>query len=101
VIDRLAELVNGDDHLVWLGRFLDVDFLVEVGDTPYHVRIERGRIAEVVEGHQLMRPWTFAIRASADAWSKFRAPVPEIPGASAGAGLSRHLRHGQGRRSHD
>ena len=77
MIDQLAELVNGDGHLVWLGRFLDVEFLIEVGDMPYYVRIERGRIAEIAEGDQLMRPWTFAIRASADAWSKFWAPVPE------------------------
>ena len=77
MIDRLAELVNGDAHLVWMGRFLDVDFLVEVGDMPFHVRVERGRIAEIVEGPRLMRPWTFAIRASVDAWSKFWTLVPE------------------------
>ncbi len=77
MIERLAELVNGDAHLVWMGRFLDVDFLVEVGDTPFQFRVERGRIAEIVEGPQLMRPWTFAIRASSEAWSKFWAPVPE------------------------
>ena len=77
MIEKLAERVNGDAHLVWMGRFLDVDFLVEVGDTPFHIRIERGRVAEIVEGRQLMRPWTFAIRASAEAWSKFWTPVPE------------------------
>ena len=76
MIDKLAALVNADAHLVWRGRFLDVDFLVEVGDTPYHIRIERGRVAGIVEGPQIMRPWTFAIRADADAWSKFWAPVP-------------------------
>ncbi|MCZ6847060.1 MAG: hypothetical protein O7F69_14285, partial [Alphaproteobacteria bacterium] len=61
MIDQLAELVNGDQHLVWRGRFLTVDFLIGVGDTPYHVRVECGRIAEIAEGPQLMRPWTFAI----------------------------------------
>ena len=66
MIEKLAERVNGDAHLVWRGRFLDVEFLVEVGDTPFHIRIERGRVAEIVEGPQLMRQWTFAIRASAE-----------------------------------
>ncbi len=77
MIERLAELVNGDQHLVWMGRFLDVDFLIGVGDTPFHISVERGRIVEIAESPQPMRPWTFAIRASADAWSKFWAPVPE------------------------
>jgi len=77
VIEKLAAMVNGDEHLVWMGRFLDVDFLVEVGDTPVHIRVERGRIVEIVEGPRLMRTWTFAIRASADAWARFWAPVPE------------------------
>lgn len=77
MIERLPELVNGDESLVRLGRFLDVDFLIGVGDTPYFVRVARGRIADVAEGPQLMRPWTFAIRADVDAWRKFWEPRPE------------------------
>jgi hypothetical protein len=77
MIERLVDLVNADAALVRRGRFLTTDFLVEVGDeTPYHVTVERGRIASVTRGPVLMRPWRFAIRASEDAWREFWQPVP-------------------------
>ena len=76
MIERLSELVNVDEALVRRGRFLTCDFLVEVGETPYHVSVECGRIASVVRGPVLMRPWRFAIRATEDAWREFWQPVP-------------------------
>lgn len=76
MIERLSELVNADEGLVRRGRFLTTDFLVEVGETPYHVSVEHGRIASVTRGPVLMRPWRFAIRAPEDAWREFWQPVP-------------------------
>jgi hypothetical protein len=76
VLENLAERVNGNAALVRRGRFLDVNFLIEVGARAFHVRVAAGRIAEVVEGPVLMRPWHFAIRASEEAWAEFWAPVP-------------------------
>ena len=76
MIERLSELVNVDEALVRRGRFLTCDFLVEVGEMPYHVSVERGRIASVTRGPVLMRPWRFAIRATEDAWREFWQPVP-------------------------
>ena len=76
MIERLAELVNADPALVRRGRFLTTDFLVEVGETSYHICVERGRITSVTPGPVLMRPWRFAIRATEDAWREFWQPVP-------------------------
>ena len=76
MIERLFDLVNADEALVRRGRFLTCDFLVEVGDTPYHISVDRGRITSVTQGPALMRPWRFAIRASEDAWREFWQPVP-------------------------
>jgi len=76
MIERLCELVNADDALVRRGRFLTCDFLVEVGDAPYHVSVERGRIASVTRGPAMMRSWRFAVRASEEAWAEFWQPVP-------------------------
>ena len=76
MIERLFDLVNADEALVRCGRFLTADFLVEVGNTPYHVSVERGRIASVTRGPTLMRPWRFAIRAPEEAWREFWQPVP-------------------------
>jgi len=76
MIEKLPELVNGDERLVWRGRFLTVDFLVEVGDVPYYVSVQSGRIASVERGPFHTRSWRFAVRASAEAWEKLWEPIP-------------------------
>ncbi len=78
VLEHLADLVNADADLVRRGRFLTTRFLVEVGATSYLVRVLEGRIARVERGPFLMREWSFAVRASEDAWRRFweRVPAP-------------------------
>ena len=76
MIERIVDLVNADAALVRRGRFLTTDFLVEVGDEPFPVSVEAGRIASVTHGPAPARPWRFAIRASAEAWREFWQPVP-------------------------
>jgi hypothetical protein len=75
-IEALPALVDADPGLVRRGRFLSVTFLLGVGDTSYLVRVAEGRIARVERGPFLLRPWSFAIHASAEAWRQFWAPVP-------------------------
>ena len=77
VFDRLPDLVNADADLVRRGRFLTATFLVQSGATQYLIRVVEGRIDRVERGPFLMRDWSFAIRASEEAWQKFWAPVPE------------------------
>lgn len=77
MIERLPELVNADAAIIRRGQFLTTEFLVEVGDTPYLVVVVAGRIERVERGPFLLRPWSFAVRASADAWRRFWEPVPE------------------------
>lgn len=74
---RLPQLVNNRSSLVRRGRFLTTEFLVGAGDVPVRIAVHRGSIAGVERGEALMRPWRFAIRATADAWTRFWAPVPE------------------------
>ena len=78
-LERLPELVNGNEALVRRGRFLTVQFLVEVGDIAYLVSVMEGRIVRVERGPFLLRSWTFALRAPLEAWQRFREPVP-LPG---------------------
>jgi pimeloyl-ACP methyl ester carboxylesterase len=77
MFERLPDLVNANADLVRRGRFLTVTFLVTSGETHYLVRVVEGRIERVERGPFLMRDWRFAIRASAEAWQKFWAPVPD------------------------
>ncbi|TDR89852.1 hypothetical protein [Enterovirga rhinocerotis] len=76
MIETLAERVNGDARLVHRGRFVETTFLLEVGDEAWLVRIEEGRIAEIRRGPFVMPRWTFALRASAEAWGQFWSASP-------------------------
>ena len=76
VLDQLAELVNADAGLVRRGRYLSTTFLVETGSTAWLVSVHEGRVTDVERGPFLMRAWSFAVRASEDAWRRFWEPVP-------------------------
>lgn len=73
----LPTLVNGNAALVRRGRYLSTTFLVEADEVSYLVRVREGQVAGVERGPFLMRPWTFAVRAPADAWRRFWRAVPE------------------------
>ena len=72
----LGAHANAKPWLVHRGRFLDVSFLLEVGDAAYLVRIHYGRVEAVDEGPFVMPRWTFALRASEKAWATFWQPLP-------------------------
>jgi hypothetical protein len=72
----LPDLVNGNAALVRRGRYLTVTFLVESGGVEFLVRVVEGRIVAVETGPFLMRSWTFALRASDEAWQRFWEAVP-------------------------
>ena len=73
----LPERVNASPALLRIGRFCSVEFLLEVGDRPWHLKVERGRLASVEPGPFRMRAWAFAVRAEEGTWRRFWAPVPE------------------------
>jgi hypothetical protein len=74
--ERLPALVDADPWLVRRGRWVSLDFLVELGPLLFHVTIDRGRVAELERGPRLMRPWRFALRGTEEAWRGFWQPVP-------------------------
>jgi hypothetical protein len=76
VLEQLAELVNADAGLVRRGRYLSTTFLVETGATAWLVSVHEGRVTRVERGPFLMRAWSFAVRASEEAWQRFWAPMP-------------------------
>jgi len=75
--ERLTELVDGDVCLARLGRFLTVEFMVEIGSTPFYLSIDQGRLKALERGPKLMRPWVFAVRGEEEAWMRFWQPIPE------------------------
>ncbi len=75
-IERLSELANGDAWLIHRGRFLDVNLMLAVGEEQFLIRIREGRVESVQRGPFVMPQWTFALRASAQAWRTFWDPSP-------------------------
>ena len=76
VAERLRALANAQAWLVHRGRFLDVSFLLQAGEASWLVRIHRGRVEAVDKGPFVMARWTFALKASEEAWATFWRPVP-------------------------
>ena len=74
---KLPEIVADDRNLLRRGAYLTVDFMVEIGAVPFYLSIVDGRLVTLERGPKLMRPWTFAFRASVEAWSRFWQPMPE------------------------
>jgi hypothetical protein len=77
IVARLPDLVNADSGLVRRGQRLDTTFLLAVDDAEYLIHVASGRLAAVERGPFLLRSWSFAVRASGDAWARFWQPVPE------------------------
>ncbi len=75
--ERLQELVKDDADLVRLGRYLTVEFMVEIGSTPFYVTVDHGRVKALERGPKLMKSWTFAVRGEDEAWQRFWQPIPE------------------------
>ena len=77
LVSRLPDLVNTDDGLVRRGQQLTTTFLLAVDDAEYLVHVAAGRLTAIDRGPFLLRSWSFAVRASADAWARFWQPLPE------------------------
>ncbi len=91
MLERLGEIVNGDEALVRRGRYFSENFMLEVGETQYLIAVRRGRIESVEAGPFVMRSWTFAIRATEDVWQRFWEKLPQ-PGYHDIFALLRHGR---------
>ena len=61
--------VSSDRHLVWRGRNLTADCVVQIGTVLFLLRIEQGSIRECLKGLPLLSSWVFAVRGSAQGWA--------------------------------
>jgi len=71
--------VNSDEHLVWRGRYLTADIIVQIGSVPFLVRIENGRIRECRKGLPLLCSTVFSVKGTTEAWAAFweNPPLPK------------------------
>jgi len=69
--EQLPQIVDANERLVWRGRYVDTAFLIEAGDDAWLVKITCGRVVSVTPVGRVMPSWTFALRASREAWEQF------------------------------
>ena len=73
---QIPGLNNANAGQLLRGRQTSCDFLVAIGDAPFHASVRNGRVDSFERGPLLTRSWRFAIRGGAEAWEKFWRPVP-------------------------
>lgn len=75
---RYRERVNKDPELGVIGDWFTTTFGLTFGDHRYALRIEKGRIAEIVAAPRLDVRMSFGFRAPVEVWRKFlsRDPPP-------------------------
>ena len=76
MIERIADLVNADAHLVRRGRFLSTTFMLGIGEAGYLVKIIEGRVVSVTKGPFVTPNYSFALRAPRDEWEMFWKKLP-------------------------
>ena len=77
ILKRLPEAANACPTLVRVGRYCDVEFLIEVGEHAFQIRVQAGRVTGLHPGPFKMRAWRFAIRAGEAVWREFWSPAPK------------------------
>jgi hypothetical protein len=59
-----------------IGRWLTLNFAVTFGDARFVVRLQSGKIVDIVEGKQFDIRTPFGLRAPVEVWRKFLSPDP-------------------------
>ena len=72
---RYRSQVNGDAELKVIGDWFTTTFALAFGDSRYAVRVEKGRIADIVAPKLDVRT-SFGFRAPVAVWRKFLSPDP-------------------------
>jgi hypothetical protein len=65
----IPDQVNADRDLVWRGRTLTADCLVQIGSTPFLLRFDAGSIRERRTPLPPLCSWDVAVRGSVPAWA--------------------------------
>src|SRR5256885_16895628 len=82
MLEQLAERVNADANLVRRGKHVNTTFLIAIDDADHLVRVSAGKITGITPGPFITPNYSFALRASRDAWEKLWSPTP-LPGYTA------------------
>src|SRR5919202_5705655 len=72
----LGQTVAADPELVVIGRWCTLDLVIVADEEAVLLRIEGGRIAEIVPEPDMDASWSVTLRGSLEDWLTFLQPVP-------------------------
>src|SRR5260370_20813859 len=75
-LTRYRERVNADPELKVIGDWFTTTFALTFGECRYALKVERGRIVDIVAQPRLDVRTLFGFRAPVDVWRKFLSPDP-------------------------
>jgi hypothetical protein len=73
---RYRERVNADPELAVIGDWFTTAFALTFGDSRYAVKVEKGRIVDIVASPKFDQRTVFGFRAPVEVWRKFLSPDP-------------------------
>ncbi len=79
MLDQLAARVNGDQNLIRRGKHVTTTFLFQIDNADHLISVHEGKIIGIKAGPFITPNYSFALRASREAWDKLWSPTP-IPG---------------------
>ncbi|NWG25311.1 MAG: hypothetical protein HXY30_13020 [Pseudorhodoplanes sp.] len=75
-LSRYRDNVNADVELDVIGRWFTTTFTLTFGDRRYAVKVDKGRIVDIVAEPRLDVRSEFGFRSPIEVWDKFLSPNP-------------------------
>jgi hypothetical protein len=75
-LEAFRDRVNADPEMKLIGNWFTTSISLSFGETRYVVRIEEGRIVEILENPRIDARAAFGFRAPVEVWSKFLGATP-------------------------
>lgn len=74
--DRYRDRVNSDPELNVIGDWLSTTFTLTFGDARYALKVDKGKITDIIASPRLDVRASFGFRAPVDVWKKFLSLNP-------------------------
>jgi hypothetical protein len=75
-MERYRERINADPEMEVIGGWFSTCLSLSFGERRYVVRMERGKVADIVAAPRIDSRAAFGFRAPMEVWRKFVSPQP-------------------------
>ena len=75
-LEAFRDRVNADPEMKLIGRWFSTSISLSFGDTRYVLRVDQGRIGDIVANPRIDARAAFGFRAPVEVWCKFLSAAP-------------------------